>query len=189
MEKPLARLVSTAGHPAVLMPAAAVIASPNRFAGIALAISLGCAALVLAYSLYKTRTGQWAHIDASAPSERLELNSQIGTVFLVVAVILWLTKIHAGVLVVVGLSGLILVVGHLLRRVAKLSLHVAFAVFAALLVWPNHLATVTLVAIALAVSWSRISLHRHNATDVILGALVGAIAGFAFHYLMSRLAT
>ena len=188
MDNSLARMVSTAGHPAVLMPAAAVIASPGSLAGVALSVSLACAVMVVAYSVYKVRRGDWAHVDASVSAERAEFNLLVGTALLLASGALWLADLHVAVPTVVGLSGLIVVAGHLLRRVAKLSLHVAFAVFAAFLVWPNHIAAGALAVAILGVSWSRLALRRHVAADIIVGALAGASAGLAFHVAMSWLA-
>jgi hypothetical protein len=165
------------------MPVAAVIASPAHIGPAALAISIACAAAALGYSLYKARRGDWAHIDASAPAERMQLNSRVGIGLLAAAGVLWLTGMHVGFPLVVGLSGLIVVVGHAFRGVAKLSLHVAFAIFAAFLVWPNLVASAALTLVALVVAWSRLALRRHVAADIILGTLVGAAAGLAFHML------
>jgi hypothetical protein len=99
-----------------------------------------------------------------------------------------LTGVHVGVPLVVGLSGLIVGMGHVFRDVAKLSLHVAFAVFAAFLVWPNTVASAALTLVALSVAWSRIALRRHVAADIILGVLAGAAAGLAFHATVAWLA-
>jgi hypothetical protein len=163
------------------MPVAVAIASPAHIGRTALAISLVFAAAVLGYSLYKARRGDWAHIDASMPAERAQLNSRLGVGLLAAAGLLWLTGLHVGFPLVVGLAGLIVVAGHMLRWVARLSLHVGFAVFAAFLVWPNHTAAVALALVAACVAWSRIALRRHVAADIILGTLVGAAAGLAFH--------
>lgn len=184
----LARSVSIAGHPAVLMPAAALSASPGRVAGAALFISLACATAVVAYSLYKVRRGAWAHMDASVPAERAQLNSLVGTGLLAAAGVLSFTDLHVGVPAVVGLSGLIVIAGRLLHRVAKLSLHVGFAAFAACLVWPNHIAFAAFALVAIAVSWSRLALCRHVPTDIIVGVLAGVSAGLVFHGLMARIA-
>ena len=183
-----ARAVSIAGHPAMLMPVAVAIAAPTHIRSAALAVSLVCAGAVLGYSLYKARRGQWAHMDASVPAERAQLNLRVGAGLLATAGALWLAGVHAGFPVVVGLSGLIVAAGHLFRGMAKLSLHVAFAVFAAFLVWPNHLAAATLALTAIGVAWSRLALQRHVAADIILGALAGAAAGLAFHMAVARLA-
>ena len=184
----VARVVSIAGHPAVLMPVAAAIASPAHIRPAALAVSLVCACAVLGYSLYKARRGEWVHIDASVPAERAQLNVRVGAGLFAAAGALWLTGLHVGLALVVGLSALIVAAGHLLRGMAKLSLHVAFAVFAAFLVWPNPIAAATLALAAAGVVWSRLALQRHVAADVILGALAGAAAGLAFHIAVARLA-
>lgn len=184
----LARAVSVAGHPAVLMPVAALVtASPPMAPGVIVA-SLACASAILGYSYYKLRRGDWVHVDASLPAERAQLNSRVGGGLLVAAAVLWLAGLDAGFPLAVGLSGLIVAVGHLFRSVAKLSLHVAFAVFAAVLVWPNHVASGGLALAAVGIAWSRLALRRHVAADIILGALAGAAAGLAFHAAVARLA-
>lgn len=188
MGNSLARTVSIAGHPAVLMSVAAAIAAPAHIRSTALAVSLFCACGVLGYSLYKARRGEWAHIDASVPTERAELNVRVGAGLLAIAGALWVAGLHVGFPLVVGLSGLIVVAGHLFRGVAKLSLHVAFALFAALLAWPNHIAAATLALAAVGVAWSRLALQRHVAGDTILGAFAGAAAGVAFHIVTAWLA-
>lgn len=189
MDSSLARLVSIAGHPAVLMPTAAVIASPGHLTQTALLVSLVCVALVVGYSFYKSHRGDWSHIDASAPVERAQLNSRFSLGLLAVAGVLWFTGLQVSVPLVVGLSGLIVLTGYVLRHLAKLSLHMAFAVFAAFIVWPNHAAAVGLAAVAAAVGWSRIALRRHTAADIILGAVAGVTGGLVFHVAVTRLAT
>ena len=170
------------------MPVAAIVASPGHIGRAALVVSLACASAIVGYSLYKARRGDWAHIDASVPTERAQLNSRVGLGLLAAAGALWLAGLHPGFPLVVGLSGLIVAVGHLFRRTAKLSLHVAFAVFAVFLVWPNHIAATALAFVALAVGWSRLALRRHVAADIILGALAGAFGGLAFQVAIARLA-
>ncbi len=187
MGNSVARAVSIAGHPAVLMPAAALIASPGHMGPAALAVSLVCACAVVAYSLYKARRGDWVHIDASVPAERAQLNARVVIGLLAAAGALWLSGLHVGFPLVVGLSSLIVAVGHLFRGVAKLSLHVAFAVFAAFLVWPNYAAAAMFALAAAGVAWSRLALRRHVAADIILGALAGAAAGLAFHFAVAWL--
>jgi hypothetical protein len=188
MGNAFARAVSIAGHPGVLMPAAVVIAAPGHLRSAALGVSLACAFAVLGYSLYKARRGDWVHVDASVPAERAQFNSRIGLGLILAAGVLWLAGLNVGFPSVVGLSGLIVAVGHLFRGVAKLSLHVAFAVFATFLVWPNQIAAIGLVLAAAGVAWSRLALRRHVAADVVLGTLAGVAAGLAFHLAVARFA-
>jgi hypothetical protein len=180
--------MSIAFHPGVLMPVAAFIASPGSIGPVALAASLACAGVILGYSFHKARRGDWTHIDASVPAEREQLNSRVGIGLLAAAGLFWVAGLNVGFPLVVGLSGLIVLVGHLLRGAGKLSLHVAFAVFAALLVWPNHIAVATLALAAVGVAWSRLTLRRHVPVDIVLGALAGAATGLAFHFSVAWLA-
>ncbi|WP_374602222.1 hypothetical protein [Arenimonas sp.] len=181
----LARALSIAGHPAVLMPAAAVIASPGETGLAALAVSLACGAAVLGYSVYKAHRADWVHIDASVPAERAQLNTRVSVGLVLAAGALWFAGLPLGISMAAGLSGLIVAAGHVLRHVAKLSLHVAFAAFASLLVWPDLVAAFALMLVAVAVAWSRIALRRHVPADILLGALAGVAAGLAFQACMA----
>mgnify|MGYP002662636109 FL=1 len=72
-------------------------------------------------------------------------------------------------------------------RWCKLSLHMAFAVFAAWLL--RELGTTwTLAALlfAVAVAWSRLALRRHEPRDLVAGAIAGTLAGAAFWPLAAR---
>ena len=68
-----------------------------------------------------------------------------------------------------GLAAGILVFALLTAGWWKLSLHVAFAAFAALLLWPLHpLATAAMLAFTAAIGWSRLRLARHAPRDLSL---------------------
>ena len=83
MDNSVARAVSAAGHPAVLMPAAALIASPGHMGPAALAVSLACACAVLGYSLYKARRGglcSFPEGGRAVPSPRRRIRRLVGWV-------------------------------------------------------------------------------------------------------------
>lgn len=183
----IARLLSILGHPAIVMPVAAAIAAPPKATTAALATALVCAALVVADGVRKVRRGEWAHVDASAPEERAELSLRLGLGLLVAAGLIALVGLGIGIAVAVGVSGLVVLAGPPFRRVAKLSLHVAFAVFAAGLVWPAWAATAGFLVLALGVGWSRLVLGRHVLPDLVLGGLVGVAAGVAHHGVLAAL--
>lgn len=172
----LARIVSIVGHPVVTMTLAAFIATRSAGAGLtwvdlAGVVSLGL--LVVAYSMYKVRAGDWAHVDASNKHERAQLNRTVGALLVIVACVLFLIKANYGVALVVGLSGAIVLAGHALGRYCKASLHVAFAVFAALIVSSDIRAALCMAVLAGLVAWSRLQLKRHVLRDVLVGALLG----------------
>src|SRR3546814_3323973 len=70
-------------------------------------------------------------------------------------------------------------------RWCKLSLHVAFAMYAAvLLVQLSWLACVAGIVFVAAVAWSRLVLDRHAPRDLVAGAIAGLLAGLAFWRLL-----
>jgi membrane-associated phospholipid phosphatase len=83
------------------------------------------------------------------------------------------------------LAGAVVVLASLLRRWLKLSLHAAFAVLAAALLWPAVLATLGVLALAAGVGWSRLVLQRHTRQEVVAGLLAGAAAGVAFRVTLA----
>ena len=182
----LARLVSILGHPLLLMPAAGLAAwitlngAGTQALWIAVAAVLA-AMVVLGYSHWRVRSGAWAHIDASGRGERRHLNGFLLTVFMVAAsagaVLHWPRPVTLSML----LSAAMVFAAMLSTRWCKLSLHLAFAVFAAALLYAiSPWGVVAGLAGALAIAWSRLYLRRHVGVDLWSGATIGAVAGFAF---------
>jgi membrane-associated phospholipid phosphatase len=83
-----------------------------------------------------------------------------------------------------GLSGTLALTALLIARWVKVSLHVAFAVFATAFLWPIKLAVVTVALVTAAVIWSRLVLGRHVAADVAVGLVLGAAAGGVYLFLV-----
>jgi membrane-associated phospholipid phosphatase len=188
MKNTIARFISIAGHPALLMPLAAMIASSTindqnvKFLSVGIAVFF--AILIFVYSQIKTRTGQWKHVDASVKKERKELNLTACIILFVSAAMLALLKVLFGIVLVVGLSGAIVLVSHFFSRIAKPSLHVSFAIFAACLTWPNEIAVAALFIFTVFIGWARLYLDRHTWLDLILGAILGFFAGLCFQALI-----
>ncbi len=163
------------------MPLATLLAAWSRGVdgGGAWRLALLVAALgagVFVYTVRQVRRARWAHVDASARDERRQLNG----VLLIVLGLAIGASMHAhgfslvtrALLAAAGIIVLALCLGAWL----KVSLHVAFAAFAALLpAWP--LATVLLAVWAGGVAWSRRVLGRHTRIEVLIGALIGVAAG------------
>ena len=188
---PLARALSILGHPMLVLPMAVLaVAWARGDAQTAMWSAAGFAAfaaLVMGYSWWQVRRGRWGHVDASATHERSTLNR-----FLLVA-------LTAGALLVawrggqplfalgLALSAAMILAAMLTARWCKLSLHLAFVVFAACLL--RDLGTVwmlTALVFAAAVAWSRLALQRHTRRDLVAGGIAGAMAGLAFWPLASR---
>lgn len=193
MTNALARALSILGHPLLVLPAAALLLAADGGAGTPglsrLAFGLGgLAVLVVAYSWWQVRRGDWDHVDASAGHERRTLNRFLLTAFAAAAVIAW-TAGQREFALGLALSALLIAVAMLSARWWKLSLHVAFAVFAAVLLanlsWQ---ACVIALLFAAAVAWSRLALARHRPRDLAAGAVAGALAGGLFWRLLPSVA-
>ena len=186
MKRAVARALSILGHPALLMPASVVGASLDR--GVprpvllaAAAASLFVAAVVGAYSLVKVRAGAWRHMDAFEPRERLQLNRFVIVLLGATALLGWAGGLPRAIVLGLVLSAVIVAFAHVLRSRLKTSLHAAFAVFAAAVVWPNPVAAAVVIGLALGVAWSRCVLGRHTVPEAVVGLLAGALGGVGLH--------
>lgn len=184
-----ARMLSVLGHPALLMPAAMTASASSAGAtppwlGAALSTAVVVTLVVGLYSLRQVRTGRWTHVDASQPHERSQLNLFLALLLCSAAALLWALghppAVASGPLVI----ALPVLLAQLLRRWLKVSLHAAFALFAAALVWPHAALTPAIVGLAAGVAWSRLVLRRHTLPEVALGLLLGAAFGGGLRLLV-----
>lgn len=184
----LARLLSVAGHPALLMPLAVVgsgwvhgapaaVLQAGAAASGAVAIGVGL------YSLRKVRQGHWTHMDASVPQERGELHRFLVPLLLGAAALLAATGQPLVLATGLALGAAMVGAAHGLRRWLKVSLHTGFGVFAAALLWPSVAGVLALAALALGVAWSRLVLGRHAPAEVLVGGVLGLLGGAAFQVL------
>lgn len=186
----LARALSILGHPLLSLPVAALLLAAHRGAGpgrlSALVLGLGATAIgVMAYSRWQVRRNRWRHVDASGREERRTLNRFLLLLFAAAAVAIWAWSPQREFALGLALSALLVAVAMLSARWCKLSLHVAFAMYAAvLLVQLSWLACAAGVAFTAAVAWSRLALARHAPRDLVAGAVAGLLAGLAFWRLL-----
>jgi len=181
----VARLASILIHPAAVMAIAAAVAAGaadrgTRVLSQALGFTLAAISVAMLYSAWQARSGRWSHIDASRGHERSQLNRFLSWLLLGLAAVLVITGAHRGIAAAIAVAGLICLIAHVLRGRLKSSLHVAFAVFAAGLVWPHPVACTGLVLAAAVVAWSRVVLGRHAVSEVVVGAAIGASGGVLF---------
>jgi len=179
-----ARALSIVGHPAVLMPVAVAAAAsgpgaPPQLLRVALGTAVAVAVIVGLYSLWQVHRGRWAHVDASHPAERSQLNLVLAGLLCAAAGLVWALGQPPAVAAGPLLAALLVLLTHALRRWLKVSLHAAFALFAAALVWPHLPGTLAIGALALGVAWSRLVLRRHTLAEVLTGLWLGAAFGAA----------
>jgi hypothetical protein len=158
-------------------------ASPE-FLRAAVGAAVFVAISVAVYSLVQVRKGRWLHVDASVPRERSQLNLFLLALLLGTAAFFWWGGENPAVALGLAGSGVIVTIAHASRRWLKMSLHAAFAVFAATLLWPNLWAVVLLLLLAVGVAWSRLFLQRHTAAEVVIGVLAGAAVGLVFNLVV-----
>lgn len=180
-----ARALSVIGHPALLMPLAVALGivgadAPPPLLQIALTTAVLVAVIVGLYSLWQVRAGRWAHVDASQPHERSQLNLLMALLLLGAAGLIWALGLPLAVASGAAAMALLVLAAHRLRRWLKVSLHAAFAVFAASLVWPSVVGVVLILTLTAGVAWSRLVLRRHTLPEVLLGLLLGAAFGVGF---------
>ena len=181
-----ARALSIVGHPALLMPTAVAVGAsgadvPPQWLKAALATAVLVTVVVGLYSLWQVRAGRWAHVDASHPHERSQLNLFLALLLCGAAAMLWALGQPLAVASGPVWIAMVVLLAQLLRRWLKLSLHTTFAAFAAALVWPHAPLTLAVVALAVGVAWSRLALRRHTLPEVLLGLLLGAALGIVLH--------
>jgi membrane-associated phospholipid phosphatase len=189
MRVAVARAISIAGHPIVILFAAVVIAALAQGASIRQLWFVGgglaaFGAVVLGFSWLQVRSGRWSHIDATARTERNLLNVFLVVLCFLAAVLVWFLTHRFYMSLGLGLSGTLAFIALLISRWVKVSLHVAFAAFAAVFLWPIKLAVVAGTLVTAALIWSRLILGRHVAADVAAGLVLGAAAGGAYLFLV-----
>lgn len=182
----IARWVSIAGHPFPLVLLLAGVASLRR-AGLAAALAavagIGLAIVApLAFHVARgVRAGRYGDPDVSVRGERRRLYVlALGLSLAVVAVLAWLKP--AGGLAAGALgAALLLAVASLVNLWwVKISLHTAFACFAAVGMAPMvPMLGAVIGGLALLVGWSRIVLGRHTWPEVAAGAVLGVAIGAA----------
>lgn len=192
MTAPFARAVSILGHPMVVVPCAALALALRSLERtqiiVMMAGMIALAALVMGWSWRQVRRGRWAHVDASQREERRTLNRFLLLALPCAAALSLLCGLPRAVALGLGLSALLIAVAQWTARWCKLSLHLAFVVYAAMLLWQIHpIAGLCGAAFALLVAWSRLALRRHVMRDLIAGAVAGMIAGALFAVLAPRL--
>ena len=185
----LARWLSIVLHPFVMIGVLVGIAAGSRQSG---GEALRSVMLVVAFTIVplavlmvrQVRRGAWQNADASNQAERPVLFVVGGLALVALLAYVMLLQPQSfmvrGILTTLGM----LAACALATRWIKVSLHMAFATFAAaaLALARSPAGYVLLLALA-PLLWSRLALRRHTALEIALGIAIGAIAGATIHYL------
>ena len=181
-----ARIISVLGHPLLVLPAALALpvalhdGDLRTLRTILVGFTL-FAALIFGWSWLQVRRKRWAHVDASHPSERRSLNRTLLIAITAGALLSWRGLPTPDLGLALALSAGIVAVAMLSARVCKLTLHVAFALYAAGLLWPlGSIAVGAGCGFACTVAWSRLRLSRHLPRDLVAGASAGLLAAVIY---------
>ena len=185
----IARGFSIFGHPMIMLPASALLVSlelgsVGRMLGVigtAMIVSAGLGA----WAKRKVAEGQWSHVDASDPAERLQWNRVVLASFIAVAA---LFAAFDSVIAVGALAlAFIILCAMLLAPWLKLSQHTAFTILSAWVAGAVDPVIGGVFAIlALGVMWSRLALDRHTLLDVVVGAVCGSVTGAGLWVLAGK---
>lgn len=172
----LARALSIAGHPLAVIPLT-IAATTRNWLWTALVAATTTLPLVLLISR-NVRRGRWSDFDVSRRDQRLGLYRAGIPLLLLAAALLLLAGASPRMLRALLAAALLLASGALGHRFLKISMHMMFAAFCAVILVRFHPGTAAaVVAFLLLVGWSRLHLGRHTRTEVAVGTLLGAAAG------------
>jgi membrane-associated phospholipid phosphatase len=184
----LARWLSIVFHPFVMVGVMVGAAAAARQTAGEAVRSVGAVVLFtivpLAVLMWRqVRRGQWENVDASNRGERpiLYVVGGAGVVALLAYVVIRQQSFMVrGVVATLGMMAL----SAAATRWIKVSLHMAFVALAAtaLAVARSPIGYLLLLALP-ALGWSRLVLQRHTPLEVALGAIIGAGAAAALHFL------
>ncbi len=181
MTKKIPNLISTLGHPFLLLPLVLAWLTIRKLGFVAalptLVAIFTCIVIMVVFLDFRKRKGQISNWDVSAQKERSSNIYQP---------ILSLTFVAAATLFLLGqpfigdtlFFGLLMTVCYAINAKIKISQHTVMAFYVSFLVLPVHVwAGLGLLIFAPMIGWSRVVLGRHKKEEVLLGAIVGTIFG------------
>ena len=174
----LARILSIAGHPFILIPLMIAAATGNR---VWTAVVAACTILpMFAITVRNVRRGTWSDHDVSRPDERGGLYRVAFPLVALSAVVLYFLGAGPQMMRGFAAAAAMLALGLLGNRWLKISMHMMVAGYAGVMIgwlYPNTMwAIVPFVA---AIAWSRRKLERHTWAEIIVGLAIGMAAAFA----------
>ena len=185
----IARWLSIIFHPFVMVGVmVGTAAAARQTAGEAVS-SIAIVALftivpLMVLMVRQVRHGAWDNVDASNRAERPVLYLVGGVALVALLAYLLVFRPQSFMLRGAAVTLGMMAVCAAATRWVKVSLHMAFAALAATsLALGRSPVGYALVMALPALLWSRLSLERHTPHEVALGAVIGAAAGAAIHYL------
>lgn len=171
----LARGLSIAGHPFVLLPLMVAIATRNW---VWTAILAACTILPLfAVTLRNVRRGFWSDHDVSRRDQRTGLYRAIFPLVALSAVVLYFLGAGPQMMRGFAAAAVMMALGILGNRWLKISMHMMAAAYCGVTIaWLYPAAIWAIVPFVAAVAWSRHKLSRHTWAEIAVGLAIGTAA-------------
>lgn len=181
MIKRIATLISTIGHPFLLLPLVLSLLTLRQGgfqnAWPTLASIWGGMLLMTLFLVYRKRKGLISNWDVSVRSQRgKSIYRPILILIMVAAALLYYFKQpFVGQTLVFGLF---MATCFIINSKVKISQHTAIAAYLSLLLLPVNLTAGLILLVATPfIAWSRVVLGRHQPLEVAIGGVVGAVFG------------
>jgi len=173
----LARVLSIAGHPFLLIPVLVAVASRNwKWTAF---VAAGTVLPLLVITIRNVRRGVWSDHDVSHRRERGGLYRVALPCVAVTTVVGYFLGagpgFMRGLLAALGM----LTLGAIGNRFLKISLHTMTAAYFAVVIgklYPYPASTLAVVAFVAAICWSRRKLERHTWAEIAVGLVIGTAA-------------
>ncbi len=186
MKTPIAKLISTLGHPFLTVPIFVVFLlfsiEPARQAiYLSLLIIGGIFVPIGINTIRGVRKGTYTNLDVSDQAQRQKWFVATTLLLLLVTLIIWFTDQDRTLRLAVTCALVLLVTAQVVNRHIKASMHLAFHVFIGFLLFHfNGVAGILFLLFAPLLAWSRIHLKRHVWKEIVVGVLLGTVLGTAF---------
>ena len=171
----LARFISIAGHPFILIPLMIAILTRNWvWTAIVAAVTILPLFFIV---LRNVRRGVWSDHDVSRREQRGGLYRVALPLVVASAVLLYFLDAGPGMMRGFAAVAVMLLVGALGNRFLKISMHMMAAAFCGVTIaWIHPVTTLVIVPFVAAIAWSRRKLDRHTWAEVAVGLAIGAAA-------------
>jgi membrane-associated phospholipid phosphatase len=171
----LARALSIAGHPFLLIPLMIAVATRNWVW--TAAIAAGMILPMLAITIRNVRRGAWSDHDVSRQDQRLGLYRVAFPLLAVSTVLLYFLGAGRGMLRGMAAAAVMLALGTIGNRFLKISMHMMTAAYATVVIVKIYpMSAWILVPFTAAIAWSRRKLERHTWPEVVVGLAIGTAA-------------
>ncbi len=192
MKTKIAQYISAAGHPFFTYPLFLLMVLFRNFelrtAVITSVLIIGGIIVPLSIRMYRgVRKGTYADFDLSDQLQRKRWYPFATVLVFLVTALLFITRQPDVIRYNMLLGWLLLIVSQLSNYFIKTSLHTAFSVFLAFLLFSVHeLIGILFLCFTPFIAWSRYHLKRHTLNEIIAGALIGLIFGYTSLFVVSN---